>query len=78
LAPSTSQQTNDPAHGTGLTARELEVVRLIVSGRSNQEIAEELYVGYRTITTHVSNILTKLALDSRTAVAAFAIRQGLA
>jgi predicted ATPase/DNA-binding CsgD family transcriptional regulator len=69
---------DDPARGTGLTAREVEVVRLIAAGNSNQEIADDLSIGYRTATTHVSNILTKLGIESRTAVAAFAIRHGLA
>ncbi|MDP9365961.1 MAG: LuxR C-terminal-related transcriptional regulator, partial [Chloroflexota bacterium] len=69
-----------PAPGApdhGLSPRELEVVRLIAAGRSNQEIADALYISHGTATTHVRNILTKLALDSRTAVAAWAIRQGL-
>jgi len=56
----------------------LEVVRLIADGRSNQEIADALFISHRTATTHVRNILNKLGLDSRTAVAAWAIRQGLA
>jgi predicted ATPase/DNA-binding CsgD family transcriptional regulator len=66
----------DAAHG--LSPRELDVVRLIADGRSNQEIADALFISHRTATTHVRNILTKLNLDSRTAVAAWAIRQGLA
>jgi DNA-binding CsgD family transcriptional regulator len=61
----------------GLSPRELEVVRLIAAGRSNQEIADALFIGRRTATTHVQNVLNKLGLDSRTAVAAWAIRQGL-
>jgi non-specific serine/threonine protein kinase len=65
-----------PAHG--LSRRELEVVRLIAAGRSNQEIAEALFISHRTATTHVRNILTKLDLPSRTAVAAWAFRHGLA
>jgi len=67
-----------PAPAHGLSSRELEVVRLIAEGRSNQEIADALFIGHRTATTHVRNILNKLGLDSRTAVAAWAIRQGLA
>ncbi|HEU5432022.1 MAG TPA: LuxR C-terminal-related transcriptional regulator, partial [Thermomicrobiales bacterium] len=62
----------------GLSPREAEVVRLIVDGRSNQEIANALFISHRTASTHVRNILTKLDLDSRTAVAAWAIRRGLA
>jgi DNA-binding CsgD family transcriptional regulator len=67
----------EPA-GFGLTPRELEVLRLVAAGRSNQEIADDLSIGYRTVTTHASNILAKLGLDSRTAAAAYAIRHGLA
>jgi predicted ATPase/DNA-binding CsgD family transcriptional regulator len=78
LDPAAPQPAGDSAQMIGLTPRELEVVRLITAGRSNQEIADELSIGYRTATTHVSNILNKLGLDSRTAVASFAIRHGLA
>ncbi len=68
----------DPAHGTGLTARELEVLRLIVEGRSNREIAETLFVSPRTVDNHVTNILAKLEVKSRTAAVAAARRLGLA
>jgi DNA-binding NarL/FixJ family response regulator len=62
---------------TALTARELDIVRLIAKGRTNQEIADELFISLRTAQTHVSNVLTKLQLGSRAAVAAYAVRQGL-
>jgi non-specific serine/threonine protein kinase len=62
----------------GLSLREIEVVRLLAAGRSNREIAEALFISHGTAATHVRNILTKLDLDSRTAVAAWAIRSGLA
>jgi DNA-binding NarL/FixJ family response regulator len=61
----------------GLTPREREVLRLLVAGRSNQEIAAELFIGYRTAMTHVSNILRKLAVGTRTEAAAEAVRRGL-
>lgn len=63
---------------SGLTPREIEIVRLIAQGRTNQEIADQLYISLRTVQTHVSNILPKLGLTSRSAVAAFAVRTGLA
>ena len=66
------------AEDHGLSSRELEVVRLIAAGRSNQAIADALFISHRTATTHVRNVLNKLGLDSRTAVAAWAIRRGLA
>jgi predicted ATPase/DNA-binding CsgD family transcriptional regulator len=60
-----------------LTPRELEVLTLIVSGKTDQAIADELFVSYRTVTTHVTNILNKLGADSRTEAAAIAVRQHL-
>ncbi|MDQ3547921.1 MAG: LuxR C-terminal-related transcriptional regulator, partial [Chloroflexota bacterium] len=61
----------------GLTARELEVLRYLVEGRSDREIAGDLSVSHRTVGHHVSNILGKLQVPSRTAAAAIAIREGL-
>lgn len=60
-----------------LTARELEVLRLIAEGCSNREIADRLYISHRTAMQHVANILGKLFVTSRTAAAAFAHRHGL-
>jgi non-specific serine/threonine protein kinase len=62
----------------GLTARELEVLKLVAAGRSNREIAEALFISVPTVKVHVRSIMTKLDLDSRTAAAAFAIRNNLA
>lgn len=61
----------------GLTPRELEVLRLIAEGRTDQAIADDLFVARRTVTTHVSNILAKLNVESRSAAAAIAVRRGL-
>ena len=60
-----------------LTSRELEVLRLVGEGRSNKEIAAELLISERTARTHVSNILGKLGLSSRTQAALWAVREGL-
>jgi DNA-binding NarL/FixJ family response regulator len=60
-----------------LTARELEVLRLVGAGRANKEIAAELQISERTARTHVSNILGKLGLSSRTQAALWAVREGL-
>jgi predicted ATPase/DNA-binding CsgD family transcriptional regulator len=70
------------AHGKsapkmGLTLRERDVLRLLVAGRSNHEIAAELFISYRTAMTHVSNILRKLGVATRTEAAAEAVRRGL-
>ena len=68
-----------PKHtATALTVREREVVVLVARGRSNREIADELVISERTARTHVSNVLSKLGLASRTQAALWAIREGLA
>ena len=60
-----------------VTPREHEVLHLIVEGKSNQQIADALYLSPRTVSTHITSILTKLGVDSRTAAASYAIRKGL-
>jgi NarL family two-component system response regulator LiaR len=70
--PTETKPTEDP-----LTEREVEVLKLVAKGRSNQEIAEELVVSERTVGAHVSNILSKLHLANRTQAALFALRTGL-
>jgi DNA-binding CsgD family transcriptional regulator len=61
----------------GLSARELEVLRLIASGRTNRDIAAELVVSEHTVARHVQNIFAKLGVSSRTAATAFAFEHGL-
>jgi DNA-binding NarL/FixJ family response regulator len=60
-----------------LTSRELDVLRLVGAGQANKEIAAELGISERTARTHVSNILGKLGLNSRTQAALWAAREGL-
>jgi non-specific serine/threonine protein kinase len=62
----------------GLTARETEVLRLLTQGLTDRQIGDTLFISPRTASYHVTHLLTKLGLDSRTAAAAYAVRHGLA
>jgi DNA-binding CsgD family transcriptional regulator len=75
-APPTASQAKE-RHRGGLTARELEVLRLISTGLSNQAIAERLFISEHTVHRHVANTLTKLSVSSRSAAVAHAARLGL-
>ena len=61
----------------GLSARELEVLRLVASGKSNREIASTLVISEHTVARHVQNIFAKLGLSSRAAATAFAFEHDL-
>lgn len=63
--------------GKGLTDRELEVLRLIAVGKTNQAIADDLMISTHTVARHVQNIFTKLDVPSRTAAAAYAFEHAL-
>lgn len=76
-APKQSTQSLDRPAPEPLSSRELEVLRLIVDGLSNQEIAEKLIISLATAKTHVRNILNKLSVDDRTQAAVHAMRRGL-
>lgn len=60
-----------------LTEREMEVLRLIASGKSNQDVADELFIGIKTVKFHVTNILAKLGVEDRTQAAIYAFKNGL-
>ncbi|MGM0846400.1 MAG: response regulator transcription factor [Bacillota bacterium] len=60
-----------------LTVREMEVLRCLGEGMTNQEISEELFIGVKTTKTHVSNILSKLGVADRTQAAIYANRNGI-
>ena len=66
-----------PAETHGLSARELEVLRLVAAGRTNRQIAAELVVSEHTVARHLQNIFGKLGVSSRTAATAFAFEQHL-
>jgi DNA-binding CsgD family transcriptional regulator len=81
LAGDPAAQAADPGeqarHQYGLTARELEVLRLVAAGRSNRDIAAELFISAKTASVHVSHIMSKLGVASRVQAAALAHRLGL-
>lgn len=60
----------------GLTERELEVLQLVASGKTNKEIGQALYISDRTVQAHLSNIFSKLGVVSRTEAAMYAVRKG--
>ena len=69
-------RTADPTEH-GLTARELDVLRLVSAGKSNKEIAAELVISEHTVARHLQNVFRKLDVQSRTAASAFAFEHGL-
>lgn len=66
-----------PRPHDALTERELEVLTCLGDGLTNQEISEELFIGIKTVKTHVSNILSKLGVQDRTQAAIYANRNGI-
>jgi ATP/maltotriose-dependent transcriptional regulator MalT len=68
---------DQPGLPAGLTAREVEVLRLVASGLSNKDIAAELYLSAKTVSRHLTNIFTKIGVSSRSAATAFAFEQRL-
>lgn len=76
VPPRTPLQKEKARYG-GLTKREREVATLVAAGMSNLEIAERLFIGERTVESHVSHILAKLEFDNRTQIAAWAVEVDL-
>jgi DNA-binding NarL/FixJ family response regulator len=73
----TRSLTAPPRASAALSPREHEILILVAEGKSNREIARALVISERTARTHVSNVLTKLGLASRTQAALWAVREGL-
>jgi DNA-binding NarL/FixJ family response regulator len=71
------REVRAPESPEALTERETEVLRLLAQGQANKEIARSLQIGEQTVKTHVSNILAKLGVQSRTQAALHAARIGL-
>ena len=77
MCPDESSASAEASWPAGLTGREVEVLRLVASGKSNREIAEKLFVSPNTVANHVRNILGKTGTANRTEAAAFALRATL-
>ena len=77
LQPSAAGSGAGAAYPAGLSAREVQVLRMVAEGRTNQEIATALFRSVNTVANHVRNILAKVGAANRTEAAAFAARQGL-
>jgi DNA-binding CsgD family transcriptional regulator len=76
--PSNAKALNaDAAAGCGLTSREVEVLRLVASGKTNRAIADDLGISEKTVARHIANIFTKLDLSSRAAATAYAFQHKL-
>ena len=71
------QPGRESAYPDGLTLREVEVIRLVAQGKTDREIAEELFVSFRTVGNHVRSILNKTGAASRTEAASYAHTPGL-
>lgn len=80
LVEALSERTavREPELPDGLTRREAEVLRLIAAGRSNAEIARELYISTATVKTHINNLFTKAGVRDRAQAVTYAYRHGLA
>jgi DNA-binding NarL/FixJ family response regulator len=76
-AASLAQEMRAPHTPEPLTAREVDVLHLLVGGKSNKGIGNSLHITEKTVKTHVSNIIAKLGVESRTQAALIAVRQGL-
>ena len=71
-------QDDQSSQGKALTVREIEILEQVALGKTNQEIADVLFVSERTVRTHITNILAKLSLSNRTQAALYALREGIA
>ena len=76
-SPVTASERDRAPIPYGLTPRELDVVRLLATGKSDREISEGLFIGVRTVETHVTNLLAKLGAHNRAEAAALAVRHRL-
>ncbi len=77
IPPAVAERLAERFAGQELTTRETEVLRLIVAGKSNKEIAEALFISESTVKTHINNLLSKLGVTDRTQAATTALQRGI-
>lgn len=77
IPPAVAERLASRMGSPGLTARELDVLKLIVAGKSNKEIGEELRISEATVKTHINNILSKLGVTDRTQATTAALQRGI-
>jgi two-component system NarL family response regulator len=77
IPPAVAQRLADRMGGPELTPRELEVLKLIVAGNSNKEIANRLFISEATVKTHINSLLGKLQVTDRTQAATTALQRGI-
>jgi len=77
IPPAVAQRLAERMGGPSLTARELDVLKLIVAGKSNKEIGQELTISEATVKTHINSILSKLGVTDRTQAATTALQRGI-
>jgi DNA-binding NarL/FixJ family response regulator len=77
IPPDIAAQLAEHAADDALSARELEVLRLIAAGNSNKRIASQLAIGEATVKSHVTNILSKLGANDRTHAVTLALKRGI-
>jgi DNA-binding NarL/FixJ family response regulator len=76
-SPANVDRTSDAVAPWGLSKREQEVLALLVEGRTNRQIADALFIGEKTASVHVTHIMTKLGVASRTEAALLSVRAGV-
>jgi two-component system NarL family response regulator len=77
IPPAVAERLAERLAGPALTARETDVLRLIVAGKSNKEIAAGLFISEATVKTHINNLLGKLGVTDRTQAATMALQRGI-
>jgi DNA-binding NarL/FixJ family response regulator len=77
IPPRVAEKLAERMSGASLTARELEVLQLIVAGKSNRDIGTALFISEATVKTHVNSLLSKLGVEDRTQAATTALQRGI-